>query len=104
RIKAVYKDAFLFFRLGDFYEMFFDDAIKAAQELVITLTKRDAQKQDPIPMCGVPYHSAVRYIKTLMHKGYKLAICEHTEDSKHGIGFDGVEVIHSITPCTVLES
>ncbi|HLR54565.1 MAG TPA: DNA mismatch repair protein MutS [Pseudogracilibacillus sp.] len=104
RIKAVYKDAFLFFRLGDFYEMFFDDAIKAAQELEITLTKRDAQKQDPIPMCGVPYHSAERYIKTLVEKGYKVAICEQTEDPKQAKGVVRREVIQVITPGTVMES
>ena len=63
KIKADYKDAFLFFRLGDFYEMFYEDAIKAARELEITLTKRSNGKSDPIPMCGVPYHSADNYIK-----------------------------------------
>ncbi|HLQ95053.1 MAG TPA: DNA mismatch repair protein MutS [Pseudogracilibacillus sp.] len=104
RIKAVYKDAFLFFRLGDFYELFFDDAIQAAQELEITLTKRDAQKKDPIPMCGVPYHSAERYIKTLVEKGYKVAICEQTEDPKQAKGVVHREVIQVVTPGTVMES
>ncbi len=86
RIKAQHKDAFLFFRLGDFYELFYDDAIKAAQELEITLTKRDANSENPVPMCGVPHHSADRYIKTLVDKGYKVAICEQVEDPKEAKG------------------
>src|SRR5699024_7187459 len=74
KIKEQYTDAFLFFRLGDFYEMFFDDAILAARELEITLTKRDSGKNEPIPMCGVPHHSAEGYIQNLVEKGYKIAI------------------------------
>src|SRR5699024_3311138 len=66
KIKAEHKDAFLFFRLGDFYEMFYDDAINAARELEITLTKRDPGQKEPIPMCGVPYHAAANYIKNLV--------------------------------------
>src|SRR5699024_1094884 len=71
QIKAQYQDAFLFFRLGDFYEMFYDDAIKGARELEITLTERDSGQDETIPMCGIPYHSAENYIKILMDKGYK---------------------------------
>src|SRR5690625_5261613 len=84
RIKAEHQDAFLFFRLGDFYELFYEDAIKAAQELEITLTKRDSGSDNPIPMCGVPHHSADRYIKTLVDKGYKDEMCvigEYPKDS-----------------------
>src|SRR5690625_5584766 len=83
-IKKQYEDAFLFFRLGDFYELFYDDAIKAARELEITLTQRDPGRKKPIPMCGVPHHSAERYIKTLVDKGYKDEMCvigEYPKDS-----------------------
>ncbi|SES77306.1 DNA mismatch repair protein MutS [Oceanobacillus limi] len=104
RIKADYQDAFLFFRLGDFYEMFFEDAINASRELEITLTKRDGGKQDPIPMCGVPYHSAANYIKNLVEKGYKVAICEQVEDPKSAKGVVKREVVQLITPGTVMES
>ncbi|MBC5636042.1 DNA mismatch repair protein MutS [Ornithinibacillus sp. BX22] len=104
KIKAEYKDAFLFFRLGDFYEMFFDDAIQASRELEITLTKRDAGKEDPIPMCGVPYHAAENYIKNLVEKGYKVAICEQVEDPKTAKGVVKREVVQLITPGTVMES
>ncbi|GAA0444934.1 DNA mismatch repair protein MutS [Lentibacillus halophilus] len=104
KIKADHKDAFLFFRLGDFYEMFFDDAIQAARELEITLTKRDGGKQDSVPMCGVPYHSAETYIKTLIDKGYKVAICEQVEDPKATKGVVKREVIQLITPGTVMEN
>lgn len=104
RIKAEHQDAFLFFRLGDFYEMFHEDAIKAAQELEITLTKRDSGQKEPIPMCGVPYHSAEGYIKTLVDKGYKVAICEQVEDPKTAKGVVKREVVQLITPGTVMES
>ncbi|GGA62421.1 DNA mismatch repair protein MutS [Ornithinibacillus halotolerans] len=104
RIKADYQDAFLFFRLGDFYEMFFEDAIKAARELEITLTKRDAGQDDKIPMCGVPYHSAEGYIKNLVDKGYKVAICEQVEDPKTAKGVVKREVVQLVTPGTVMES
>src|SRR5699024_1640489 len=85
--------------LGDFYEMFYDDAIKAARELEITLTKRDST----IPMCGVPYHSAEGYIKNLIEKGYKVAICEQVEDPKTAKGVVKREVVQLITPGTVME-
>src|SRR5690625_2031915 len=85
-IKENHKDAFLFFRLGDFYELFFDDAIEASQILEITLTSRDAREGDRIPMCGVPYHSAAGYIETLVQQGHKVAICEQTEDPRASKG------------------
>ncbi|RKQ37555.1 DNA mismatch repair protein MutS [Oceanobacillus halophilus] len=104
KIKADYKDSFLFYRLGDFYEMFYDDAIKAARELEITLTKRGNGNSESIPMCGVPYHSAENYIKTLIEKGYKVAICEQVEDPKTAKGVVKREVVQLITPGTVMES
>lgn len=104
KIKADHKDAFLFFRLGDFYEMFNDDAVKASRELEITLTKRDSGKKEPIPMCGVPYHAAENYIKILIGKGYKVAICEQVEDPKTAKGVVKREVVQLITPGTVMES
>lgn len=102
-IKEQYKDAFLFFRLGDFYELFFEDAVKAAQELEITLTGRDGGGKERIPMCGVPYHAASDYIATLIEKGYKVAICEQVEDPKQAKGVIKREVIQLITPGTVME-
>ncbi|HAM80418.1 DNA mismatch repair protein MutS [Ornithinibacillus bavariensis] len=104
KIKADYQDAFLFFRLGDFYEMFFEDAIKASRELEIVLTKRDGGQDEPIPMCGVPYHSATNYIRTLVEKGYKVAICEQVEDPKTAKGVVKREVVQLITPGTVMDS
>lgn len=103
KIKAEYQDAFLFFRLGDFYEMFFEDALKASQVLEITLTSRDGGAQDKIPMCGVPYHAATGYIEQLIDKGYKVAICEQTEDPKQAKGVVRREVIQLITPGTVMD-
>jgi DNA mismatch repair protein MutS len=103
QVKAEYQDAFLFFRLGDFYEMFFDDAIKASQELEITLTSREGGTEERIPMCGVPYHSAQNYIEQLVEKGYKVAICEQVEDPKQAKGVVKREVVQLITPGTVME-
>ncbi|MBA2174029.1 DNA mismatch repair protein MutS [Halobacillus locisalis] len=103
KIKADHKDAFLFFRLGDFYEMFFEDALAASKELEITLTSRDGGGEDRIPMCGVPYHSAENYIKQLVEKGYKVAICEQVEDPKATKGVVKREVVQLITPGTVME-
>ncbi|WAA13518.1 DNA mismatch repair protein MutS [Fervidibacillus halotolerans] len=103
KIKAEYEDAFLFFRLGDFYELFFDDAIKASRELEITLTARDGGVDEKIPMCGVPYHSAQGYIETLIERGYKVAICEQVEDPKSAKGVVKREVIQLITPGTMME-
>jgi len=103
QVKADYQDAFLFFRLGDFYEMFFDDAIKASQELEITLTSRDGGSTERIPMCGIPYHSAANYIDTLIEKGYKVAICEQVEDPRQAKGVVKREVVQLITPGTVMQ-
>ncbi|MBM7650088.1 DNA mismatch repair protein MutS [Bacillus ectoiniformans] len=100
KIKADYQDAFLFFRLGDFYEMFFEDATKASQLLEITLTSRDGGK---IPMCGVPYHSSAGYIEQLIELGHKVAICEQTEDPKEAKGVVRREVVQLITPGTMME-
>ncbi|WP_312473060.1 DNA mismatch repair protein MutS [Neobacillus sp.] len=102
-VKADYQDAFLFFRLGDFYEMFFDDAIKASQELEITLTSREGGSDERIPMCGVPYHAAANYIEQLISKGYKVAICEQMEDAKQTKGMVKREVVQLITPGTVMD-
>lgn len=102
RIKAQYEDAFLFFRLGDFYELFFEDAIKAAKELEITLTKREGGADEPIPMCGVPHHSAEVYISQLIQKGYKVAICEQMENPQQAKGVVKREVVQVITPGTVM--
>ena len=102
KIKSQYQDCLLFFRLGDFYEMFFEDAKVASRVLEITLTKRDAKKEDPIPMCGVPYHSADGYIETLISNGYKVAICEQMEDPRQTKGMVRREVVRIVTPGTVM--
>ncbi|EJW15646.1 DNA mismatch repair protein MutS [Paenibacillus alvei DSM 29] len=103
-IKEQVKDAFLFFRLGDFYEMFFDDAILASKELEITLTGRGSSgAEDRIPMCGVPYHSADNYIQRLIEKGYKVAICEQVEDPATAKGVVRREIVRIVTPGTVME-
>ena len=102
-VKAQAQDAFLFFRLGDFYEMFFDDAILAAKELDITLTGREGGSTEKIPMCGVPYHSAENYIQRLIEKGYKVAICEQVEDPSVAKGIVQREIIRVVTPGTVME-
>ncbi len=95
------KDAILFFRLGDFYEMFFDDAITASRELEITLTGRECGLEEKAPMCGVPYHSAEGYIAKLIEKGYKVAICEQVEDPKEAKGIVKRDVVRIISPGTV---
>ena len=103
-IKAQYQDAFLFYRLGDFYELFYEDAIKASQILELTLTSRNRNADDPIPMCGVPHHAAQGYIDILIEKGYKVAICEQVEDPKTTKGMVKREVIQLVTPGTVMDS
>ena len=103
-IKNQYKDHLLFYRLGDFYEMFFDDAKTASRELDLTLTGRDCGMPERAPMCGVPFHSADSYIARLVAKGYKIAICEQTEDPALAKGLVKREVIRVITPGTVTES
>lgn len=102
-IKEMYKDSILFFRLGDFYEMFFEDAAISSRELGITLTARNKEKEQAIPMCGIPYHSAAPYISKLVKKGYKVAICEQVEDPKEAKGIVKREVVRVITPGTVID-
>jgi DNA mismatch repair protein MutS len=103
-IKNQYKDHILFYRLGDFYEMFFDDAILASRELELTLTGRDCGEAERAPMCGVPFHSSEGYIGTLVSKGYKVAICEQTENPALAKGLVKREVIRVVTPGTLIES
>lgn len=103
-IKEKNKDSILFFRLGDFYEMFFDDAKLASRELDLTLTGRDCGQKERAPMCGVPFHSCESYIARLVQKGYKVAICEQTEDPAKAKGLVKREIIRVITPGTVIES
>lgn len=101
-IKAQYPDAFLFYRLGDFYEMFYEDAQEVSQLLEITLTSRNRNADDPIPMCGIPHHSAQGYVETLVEMGYKVAICEQVEDPKETKGMVKREVVQLVTPGTML--
>lgn len=103
-IKGEYDDCVLMYRLGDFYEMFFGDAERVSQELDLTLTGRDCGQEERAPMCGVPYHSAEAYIARLVAKGYKVAICEQTEDPAKAKGLVRREVVRVITPGTVIES
>ena len=103
-IKEQHKDQILFYRLGDFYEMFFDDATLASKELDLTLTGRDCGLEERAPMCGVPYHSCESYIQRLIEKGYKVAICEQMEDPATAKGVVKREVIRVVTPGTILES
>jgi DNA mismatch repair protein MutS len=103
RIKEECGDALLFYRMGDFYELFFDDAILAAKELQITLTSRNPEAEDPVPMCGVPWHSAAAYVAQLTGKGYSVAICEQMEDPRQSKGLVKRAVTRIVTPGTVLE-
>ncbi len=102
--KSQYKDCILFYRLGDFYEMFFDDAITTSRELELTLTGKDCGQEERAPMCGIPYHAAENYISKLISKGYKVAICEQLEDPKLAKGIVKRDVIRVVTPGTVMES
>ena len=102
--KKKYEDCIVFYRLGDFYEMFFDDAITASRELEITLTGRDCGQEERAPMCGVPYHAAESYIAKLIAKGYKVAICEQLTDPKTTKGMVERDVIRVVTPGTIVES
>ena len=92
-VKKNYPDTFLFYRLGDFYEMFFDDAKKASAILELTLTGRDCGEDERAPMCGVPYHAADSYIAKLVSRGYKVAICEQTEDPATAKGLVRREIL-----------
>lgn len=94
-IKQQYRDCILFFRLGDFYEMFFDDAVTASKAMEVTLTGKNCGMEEKAPMCGVPYHAADTYIAKLIEKGYKVAVCEQTEDPAAAKGIVKREVIRS---------
>src|SRR5947199_4401464 len=102
-IKKQHPTALLFFRLGDFYELFFEDAVVAARELQITLTSRNKEKDTAIPMCGVPYHSAENYLSKLLRKGFKVAICEQMEDTRFAKKLVRREVTRVLTPGTALD-
>ena len=102
--KEKYKDCILFYRLGDFYEMFFDDAINVSRELELTLTGKDCGQEERAPMCGIPYHAAESYIAKLVQNGHKVAICEQLEDPKLAKGIVKRDVIRVVTPGTVTES
>ena len=104
KTKEEYNDCILFYRLGDFYEMFFDDAITASRELELTLTGKDCGQEERAPMCGIPYHAAETYVARLISKGYKVAICEQLEDPKTAKGIVKRDVIRVVTPGTVIES
>ena len=103
-IKQENPEALLLFRLGDFYELFFDDAVTASRELEITLTARNKERDNPVPMCGVPYHAADGYIARLLRKGYKVAICDQTEAPQKGVKLVRREVTRVITPGTITDS
>ena len=103
-IKEKHKDCILFFRMGDFYEMFFEDAVVASKVLEITLTSRNKGKEDSVPLCGVPYHAASSYIAKLIEKGFKVAICEQVEDPREAKGIVRREVVRVITPGLVVDA
>ena len=102
--KSQYPDCILFYRLGDFYEMFFDDALTASKELEITLTGKNCGMEERAPMCGVPYHAVDGYLTKLVSKGYKVAICEQVEDPKQAKGIVKREVVRIVTPGTILDA
>ncbi len=102
-IKKLYPGTILFFRLGDFYEMFNEDAILASRELEITLTARHKDSPNPVPMCGVPHHAAANYIARLVRRGYRVAICEQTEEAGKGVKLVKREVVRVITPGTAID-
>src|SRR5512139_3486599 len=102
-IKARYPDCILFFRMGDFYEMFFEDAVLASKLLDITLTSRDKGREDSVPLCGFPWHAASSYIAKLIGKGYKVAICEQMEDPRLAKGIVKREVVRVVTPGLVVD-
>src|ERR1700690_3769567 len=103
-IKQQFPNALLLFRLGDFYELFYDDAVLAARELEITLTSRNKEKGQPIPMCGVPYHSAENYIARLIQKGYRVAICDQMEAPTKATKLVKREVTRIVTPGTAMNA
>jgi DNA mismatch repair protein MutS len=99
--KHEYPDAFLFFRLGDFYEMFFDDAVRAARLLGLTLTSRNKQDPEPVPMCGIPWHQRDAYVARLLRLGHKVAICDQLEDPAQAKGIVQRGVTEVLTPGSV---
>src|SRR6516225_2744312 len=103
-IKQRHPNALLLFRLGDFYELFFEDAVVASRELQITLTSRNKEKGEPIPMCGVPYHAAEGYIAKLIRKGFRVAICDQMEDARLAKKLVKREVTRVVTPGTAIDS
>src|SRR5215813_2238150 len=103
-VKQEVPDALLLFRLGDFYELFFEDAVTASRELEITLTARNKEHGNPIPMCGVPYHAAESYIARLLRKGYKVAICDQMEPPQKGVKLVKRELTRVITPGTITDT
>src|SRR6266550_607176 len=102
-LKAQHPGTLLFFRPGDFYELFFEDAVIGARELQITLTARHKERGDPMPMCGVPHHSAANYIAKLVRKGYRVAICEQTEEASKTKKLVRREVVRVVTPGTPID-
>ena len=103
-IKQQVPHTLLLFRLGDFYELFYEDAVTAARELEITLTSRNKEKGQPIPMCGVPYHAAENYIARLIQRGYRVAICDQAEDPRFAKKLVKRELTRVVTPGTATES
>src|SRR5689334_16061312 len=102
RAKEQHPDALLFFRMGDFYELFYDDAVVASRELQLTLTARDRERQ--VPMCGVPYHSVENYLARLLRRGFRIAICEQMEDPKLTKKIVKREVIRVLSPGTAMDT
>ena len=102
--KSQYKDCILFYRLGDFYEMFFDDAITTSRELELTLTGKDCGQEERAPMCGIPHHAAEIYIDKLIKKGFKVAICEQLEDPKNAKGIVKRDIIEVISSGTIINA
>src|SRR3954468_21217751 len=102
--KAQHRDAIVFFRMGDFYEMFYDDARVAARELELTLTSRSKDASGEIPMCGVPFHAVDGYIARLVKKGFRVAICEQVEDPRKAKGIVRREVVRVVSPGTLTDS
>src|SRR5687767_11990223 len=102
-LKQQHPGTLLFFRLGDFYELFFEDAVTGARELQITLTARNKERGDPVPMCGVPHHAAANYIAKLVRKGYRVAICEQAEPAGKGTKLVRREVARVVTPGTAID-
>jgi len=105
RMKAEHPDALVFFRMGDFYELFYEDAVTAAKALEIALTSRSKDKDGtPVPMCGVPWHAANGYIARLVRQGFRVALCEQMEDPRTAKGVVKREVVRVVTPATQLEA